>query len=214
MSRLQSLLASIVVGAAFVFASAATAEIYRYVDADGEMNVVNDIERVPAEYREAALADAAERSGGSMNVVSGSEGGMPAGAAAPAPDAPDASGATAQSITIGGHDELWWKQESRKRADHISALEVDLLAASGDEVNLSEQLYSQPGHDGGPGPDKAPGNDRGNDRGKAAVLSAANDDEADLTVDQIRGLLEQANSDYEQFQADARHAGVPPGWLR
>ena len=113
--------------------------------------------------------------------------------------------------SIGGHDELWWEQESRKHADEIAALERDLEAAGSDE-NSSSQIYSRPGHDGGPGPNRGPGH--GNHRGKAAVLSAASDDEADLTADQIRELLEQAENQYDRFQADARHAGVPPGWLR
>jgi hypothetical protein len=214
MSRLQCLLASIVVSAAFVFAFAASAEIYRYVDANGEMNVVNEIWRVPAEYREAALAEAAERNGGSMNVVTGTKGGVPAGAAAPAPgagDAPSASGTAPQQNSIGGHDRLWWKQESRKHADQISALERDLEAAESNDSG-SDQIYSRPGHDAGPG--HATGHGRGHDRRKAAAISSANDDEPDLTSDQIRSLLDRARSDYDRFQADARHAGVSPGWLR
>jgi hypothetical protein len=214
MSRLQWPLASIVVSAAFVFAFVASAELYRYVGADGEIIVVNEIWRVPAEYRNASLAEAAERNGGSMNVVTGTKGGIPAGAAAPAPgavDAPSASGTSPQQNSVGGHNRLWWQQESRKHADQISALERDLEAAESND-NGSGQIYSRPGHGAGPGHAKGPGHDH--DRRKAAAISSANDYEPDLTPDQIRSQLDRAKSDYDRFQADARHAGVSPGWLR
>jgi len=53
----------------WLIAPAAGAEIYRYQDANGNVHAVSSLDKVPAEYREAAYTDAKARRGGSVNVV-------------------------------------------------------------------------------------------------------------------------------------------------
>ena len=55
-----------------VTAMSASAEIFRYVDGNGEMHFVSDLNDVPPEHRAAALADAKNISGkGTVNIVDG-----------------------------------------------------------------------------------------------------------------------------------------------
>jgi multidrug resistance efflux pump len=46
------------------------------------------------------------------------------------------------------------------------------------------------------------------------MLSAADDNEEEPSVEQLEGELAEAESDLEQLEDRARRAGVPPGWLR
>ena len=204
----------IVVAGVFLLAGASevSAEIYRYMDEQGQMHAVADLDSVPAQYRQAALEDAQARSGGSLNIVGDANEDPPA-AQVPAPGpakSPGAPGSPAAS-EIGGHDQSWWRSQARDREDKLRELKAELELAREDEAEYSDQIYRRPGTAGPGKPGPGPRRHRG--QGRAAVLSAA-DDTYVPSIEQLEQGVAEAESALEIFHDEARHLGVPPGWLR
>jgi hypothetical protein len=209
MSSTNRMLAAAVASLAVTMASTAWSEIYRYVDAQGEMHVVSDLSMIPEQYRDQALESAAERSGGSVSVIEKTDAEDPA-APAPALTTPQTSSGTSQTAQIGGHDQFWWRSQAQERESKIADLKGQLEAAQAEEEDYSDQIYSRPGN--GRGGAASPGHHRG--RGRAAALSGAYDDTDEPTAEELEQMVEGAERNLSQFHDQARRAGVPPGWLR
>jgi len=180
-------------------ATAASAEMYRWVDASGDVHIVSDLYDVPAEYQDAALAEAKTRSGGSLNIGNGhGEGAAPAQAPAAAEPVPAAA---AEMPQPGGHDEVWWRTKSqemhRKAEDARSAYDAE----HAEDEDDAGKIYATGGHRG----------KRGR-RGVAAAALSGND--YGPSVEELKGEAERAERDLVDFEEQARRAGVPPGWLR
>jgi hypothetical protein len=196
----------------------AAAELYRYFDAEGKPHGVSELYLVPEEYREAAIADLERRkseSRGSLNIEekaspSASADAAPkreASPAAPRAAAPQTSPAV-DAGEIGGHDAFWWRSQAELRRKRLADLESELEAARKEEENWSSRIYrGGNGRAGKPGP----GNSR--NRGRAAILSAA-DDTDEPSVEELEQAVHDAQMDQNAFEDSARSAGVPPGWLR
>jgi hypothetical protein len=219
MSRMKTIGVAAALSSAIALALPAAAELYRYVDAEGELNIVSDLEMVPGQYRASALADVEERDGGSLNIVEAPSTLPPVSAAAPDMEADiPAPAATPSSDTseIAGHDEFWWQSQANTKRSTIVDLKSQHEAAVEEEENWSEQLYRSPG--GGPGGKTVagPGGSRraGNRNSRGALLLSAADDTEEVSVEDLEQQLEEAESDLERLHEQARSAGVPPGWLR
>jgi hypothetical protein len=208
MQRFGIFLASALLVSGLLHASTASSDVYRYVDDQGHKHAVSDLSMVPEQYRDAARDDAAQRSGGSFNQVESSSSAQ----STPTPAAPRAGTGTTQassgSDAIGGHDQHWWRSQAQAKRNTIDDLKVQLEAARAEEKDTSE-VYRRPGN--GPGK-AAPG--RGHGR-RAAVASAAyDDDDEEPSVADLEQGVQNAERDLQQFEDQARQAGVPPGWLR
>jgi len=190
----------------------ASAEIYRYDDKDGHRHAVGSLGQVPPEFREAAIADAQTRSGGTVNVIEvmDSSGSAPPAAvvAEPTRSSPAAASAT-EPTSLGGHDRYWWQSQMQEKQQWIEDLRGQIEFAKEEEENFSDQIYRKPGAGG-----RDTSRFGGRNVGRAALLSAADDHEEEPSVEQLEGELAEAESDLEQLEDRARRAGVPPGWLR
>lgn len=205
MARFIQLLAIGALAAGLAIGSTAQAEIYRYTDEQGKVHAVGSLDMVPEAYRQAAIDDAdARKGGGSVNVieepstVSPQTPAAPRGAAAP--------GTMDEPSTIGGHDQQWWRSQARERREKLEELKQQHEASVAEDEDWSSRIYGTGGS--GKGPRRHHRN-----RGKAAVLSAASDDDEPST-EELEQEVARAEADLEQFHDDARRAGVPPGWLR
>ncbi len=213
MIRIKTTLVTGALGAAILMMPLiASAEIYRYDDKDGHRHVVGSLGQVPAEFREAAIADAQARSGGTVNVIEGmdSSGSAPPAAvvAEPTRSSPAAASAT-EPTSLGGHDRYWWQSQMQEKQQWIEDLRGQIEFAKEEEENFSDQIYRKPGAGG-----RDTSRFGGRNVGRTAMLSAADDNEEEPSVEQLEGELAEAESDLEQLEDRARRAGVPPGWLR
>lgn len=201
-----------------LIASDAAADLYRYVDEAGKPHAVSELHMVPGQYRDAAIADLEKRKAehhGSLNIsqdAAESPSTDPTPNASPTPAAPQAvapaASSTAESNEIGGHEEFWWRSQAELRRKKLAGLQSQLEAAQADDENWSNQIYrggSKHGSKRGPGP--------GHKRGRAALLSAA-DDTDEPTIEELEEAVREAEQDQNEFEHNARSTGVPPGWLR
>jgi hypothetical protein len=212
MSHMGMVLAAIVFSAAVSLSSTSSAEIYRYVDSEGELNVVSDLSMIPVQYRDAAIAEEKSRSGGSLNIVEGLD-----DAELDAPAAPSAQGqsafpgaaTTSTPSQIAGHDQLWWQNGARDRQKKVADLEGQLETAKADEDDWSNQIYRRPGGRG-----SHAGKRHGEHHTGAALALSDDDDTYEPTAEELEAMLNEAEQDLGNFHEQARQAGVPPGWLR
>jgi hypothetical protein len=196
---LDSLAVALIAVACFA-ALDASSEIYRYTDAEGKRHVVSDLGMIPAEYREAAVADAKGRSGGSVNLID-------TGSPAKAPAAPAAAAATPAPTGTPSQNEGWWRSQSREKhlavEDARTALEA-VEQAEEDDITSDTlepvRVAGSGGHHGRPGPR--------HDR------YYGDDDDEGPSVDDLQGGLARAERDLRDFEEQARTGGVPAGWLR
>jgi hypothetical protein len=189
-------------------ASTASAEIYRWVDESGHRHLTNELYEVPAQYREAALADL-QREGGSLNVIhEGSA--APAKSARSGASSPPAAAPAGGAETFEGHDEGWWRSQAMglersaevSRADYEAAVEQ-----ADDEVEV--------GRIPGTGTRNAVNSRRRIHRNRAPRLAAMDsEDSDDLTLEELERRADASDRELEDFHEQARRAGVPPGWLR
>jgi hypothetical protein len=210
MSQLRVLLSAVAIASLSFSASVASAELYRYVDGDGQMYFVDDFNLVPERYRDEALGDSGDRDETGGLVKAGqtptawespsAQSSAPA-AAAPTPE----SG----SRTKGQHDETWWRLQAEKKKQKLSSLQKQLADLTEEEESES-LIYSSPGRRG----HAAGGRDRGRGRPSTGALLAASDDRDYVTVEELEAAVQTADSDLEHLHERARRAGVPPGWLR
>jgi len=182
--------------ALWLTASSASSEIYRYRDAEGEIHAVSDIDMVPPEYREAAVADARNRSGGSLNIVETEAVPAPAPAGSPAAAAPSQP----------TQSEDWWRSraiEKRRAVEDAKAALDSSEEAEQDDIT-SDTLH--PVHTAG----KQGGAHRPGRRGSVYY----DDDDDEPSIEDLQASLDRAERDLSDFSERARKAGVPPGWLR
>jgi hypothetical protein len=203
------------VSSLLMWASTASAEIYRYADEKGEMHAVSDLSLVPQQYRDAAIADAQQRSGGSLNIEGG-EGSEAPAAKAPAAAVPQAAAPepalSPDSAGIGGHDRLWWQTQALERQKKVDSLKSQLELAQTNESEYANQIYRKPGAARAGKPGAHPGRRR-HPAARAAALD--DDDETYIpSIEELERSVAEAERDLEGFHDQARTAGVPPGWLR
>ena len=118
---------------AISLADPASAEIYRWTDANGVEHFATSLDGVPPEHRAAAKARGA-KTGGTVNSFSGPARPEEPGRVAPAagdPASPDPSAPETAAELHGGRDEAWWRGEyerlSRQVGRHEQRVElVDL----------------------------------------------------------------------------------------
>jgi hypothetical protein len=178
--------------------SSASAEIYRYRDADGNVHAVSSLDMVPAEHRKAAWTDAKGRSGGSGGSVNIVE--VPTRAAKPA-ETPAASAPSGPPQT-----EDWWRSMAIQKQRAVEDAQAALEAAEKEEEDWTGKGLS-PGGRRGRGPGVGPGRRRG--RGNDVYVG-----EDEPTVEELQTALGRAERDLSDFNERARKAAVPPGWLR
>lgn len=198
MFRWLDSLAVVLIAVACFAALDASSEIYRYTDVEGMRHVVSDLGMAPAEYREAAVADAKGRSGGSVNLID-------TASPAKAPAAPAAAAATPTGAP--SQNEGWWRSQSREKhlvvEDARTALEAAQQAEDDDITSDTLEpvrVAGRGGHAGRPG--------RRHDH------YYYDDDDEGPSVDELQGSLDRAERDLGDFEQQARKDGVPPGWLR
>jgi len=186
-----------------LFAAAASAEIYRWMDETGEVHLTNRLYEVPDEHQQAALDDAKKRAqeSGGMNEIHEDH-------AAPTAPAATPSAPAEMAQPGGGRDETWWRSKSHQMQSELEQAKTALAQAQADEADDAGQIYGAPGRRGrgGAGPGR-----RGRGLGAAAVLS---DGDYDPSVEELEAEVDRLEREYSDFEDEARHAEVPPGWLR
>jgi len=189
----------------------ATADIYRWTDADGAEHYTQDLDAVPALYRDAARArwEASRRR---ISVTGASPTRSLADEPATGPAARALSDRDAASTRRAATESLDWpggRSESEWRGD-LAAREQAVASA---ERRIAEIEASSSAPGSGDYSNRARSNKdrarwergrelRANQRAKAKRLARAHARRA------------RAEQSLEQFRERARRAGVPPGWLR
>jgi len=218
MHRSNFFLAALALSAAVLMSSAATADIYRWDDESGNRHLVNDINEVPAEYREAAIADYEKRTakhGAGVNVI-GDPGHSSAKSAPPRSAAPPAAQGAAQAAPNpmpGGQPEMWWRQNAMKLDRNLRAAESALEKARASEDDDSVTIgRGRRGARAGTG-----GRGHGRHRAPRVAGDGSNDYteySAESDINAFEVSVEDAERAKEDFHNQARRAGVPQGWLR
>jgi hypothetical protein len=209
MNRIGKALFTAALGATLVaIPFVADAELYRYDDENGQRHVVDDINLIPAQFRDAALTDAEARKNKDVNIIDGIDTTLPPGSTAGAAGATSTSSHGGSNL-IDGHDQAWWQATVQNRQGRIDELQNQI-----DEANKKEYEFSRlPENSKG-----GEGRERGSSLGKKSILSdesgkEINDDS--LTSSEWRQKqLDEAEAEMEEFKESARRKGVPPGWLR
>jgi hypothetical protein len=179
----------------WLIAPDASAQIYRYKDAEGRVHAVSSLNMVPPEYREAARADTeSRRGGGSVNVVE-----------VPKPEAPAATTPAASAPSAPPMNEDWWRSQAIQKQRAVEDARADLEAAQKAEEDWTGKSLS-PTRTAQRRPMRKDRRRRSDD-----VYIDATDEP---TVEELQTELQRAERDLTDFEERARRAGVPPGWLR
>jgi hypothetical protein len=215
MDRSKTVLALFSLLALFIMSTSATADIYRWDDENGSRHLVNDINEVPAKYREAALADYAKRTATNnrVNVIGDSGDSDAKGASAPqgAPAAAQASPQPMANPMPGGQSEMWWRQNAMQLERNVraakSALEKAQTRHDDDDDGVTVVGRGRRGGVGR-GPGRHPGRRGGSDSSDYTEYSRETD------LDELEVAVDDAERAYQDFHDQARRADVPMGWLR
>jgi hypothetical protein len=217
MDRSIAILAALSLFTVLTLSSSAAADIYRWDDEKGSRHLVNDINDVPPEYREAAFADQAERraTNGRVNIVDDSDAAKasPGPSRAEVPAAAQAPSQPAANPMPGGQSEMWWRQTALQLERNVSSAKS---ALSKGQTSHDEDDSVTVGGRGrrGPGTGPSPGGRR-HPRGRAG---SGSDDYTDYSretdLDSLEVAVEDAERAYADFHDEARRADVPAGWLR
>lgn len=225
MDRSIIALAACSILAALVMSSTAAAEIYRWDDEKGVRHLVNDINDVPARYREVALSDDAARraTNNQVNIMDSPRRADTAGAAEGAasrgvPAAASAAPRPATNSMPGGQSEMWWRQTALQLQRNVTSARNALSAAQDrdddDSVTISGRGRRDRGSArSGGGRARAGGrHPRGRIGGSGSSDYTEYSYERDL--DELEVAVADAERAYQDFHNQARRAEVPPGWLR
>lgn len=177
---------------------AASAEIYRWTDAEGQAHFTMDLGRVPPAYRAAAEASAGTAGkGANINMIPSAQerrSDPPPAPAARKPSSRHDSAPTREAIeTVGGHDEAWWRSQAASYLTRIESLETAIAAC---EDVRAPQRYN---------PDTGRRMKRRHYDQKMDAIDRCSNNESNLVATE----RQLAN-----FKERARQQGVPPGWLR
>jgi hypothetical protein len=208
--------------AVLVMSSPAAAEIFRWDDEDGNRHLTNDINQVPAQYRDQALADDAGRkaTNARINMIdappsAGDSGGADGTAPRGVPAAASTSPQQNANPMPGGQSEMWWRQTSLQLQRNVAAAKNALAAAEdrGDDSNSVTvgRRRGSAGRGGSPsraGGRRHRGRTGGSDSGDYTEYSYERD------LDELEVAVGDAERAYRDFHDQARRAEVPHGWLR
>jgi len=204
--------------AVLVMSSSAAAEIYRWDDEDGNRHLTNDLNEVPAQYRDQALADDAGRkaTNSRINIIDaepaagnsgGAEGIAPRGAPAPAAAAVQQQNANPMP---GGQSEMWWRQTALQLQRNVAAAQ-----------NALDNAQDRRGDDDSVSINRRRGSGRGRGPGRRGRVGGGGSDSSDYTeysyerdLDELEVAVADAERAYQDFHDQARRAEVPKGWLR
>jgi hypothetical protein len=166
------------------------AEIYRYVDANGNERFTADLHEVPVDQRGDASGDAASR--GTLNGGFSHE--SPSAPNAPSPNArPQAPASQAPSgERVAGRDEAAWRRDRATLVTRIESLETHIATCEKVEAPKPQM------------PD-ARRRDWRQDERRMDIVQGCQHAKSDL------GAAELALANFDEH---ARTQGVPPGWLR
>ncbi len=216
MGRSNVVLAVILLLTVFFLSVGASANIYRWDDENGHRHLVNDIYDVPAQFREAALADYAERTATNdrVNFVDapdhGATGASPNRTGMPAA-AQNSFRPTANPMP-GGQSEMWWRQNAMQLERNIRSAKSALAKAQSrhdDDDGITVVGRGRRGGAADRGGRRHPGRRIG---GNSSSDYTEYSQETDL--DQLEVEVEDAERSYQDFRDQARRAEVPMGWLR
>ncbi len=202
MTRIGMALVTVALGAVMLgMPMIASAELYRYDDENGKRHVANDINDVPVQFREAALADLKARGNGdTLTITDGDDSKLPSKAT---PSAPAATTLTEDPARIGGYDRYWWKEQMEKKQGRVDEVQQALDIKKSGRQKVSDDISGKAG----------PGGPKVDDSDSRGFGRAGLRDE-DMTVDKLEVLLAEAEGDLDEFKQRARQENVPPGWLR
>lgn len=193
-SRLWSRTAVAAAAAAFLLAAPghSWAKMFKYTDESGNLHVVDDIDKVPARYRDSVklrpstvtsepVATPPEKD----KAADGQDAAPAAGEAAAPADGKDAKGDKKDDKKKGpvdknGNDEAYWKTRLERCSQQVANLS-----------NRVNQLQSETGS--------------GNDPGYAEVARQ---------LTEARKKLESQQRECSNLKEEGRRAGAPAGWLR
>jgi len=178
--------------------STASAEIYRWTDAQGGQHFSMDLNSVPPQYRAAAEASAGSvGKGANINVIpqperSSTKRQAGPASAGPAPNRRPTSNAQ-NTDTVGGHDESWWRSRVERYASEITALE--------EQIDACKDL-------------KAPKKYDHNTGRRMKRRHYDNKIDAMDRCSSKQSTLDVKKRQLANLQERARKQGVPPGWTR
>ncbi|HPG25805.1 MAG: DUF4124 domain-containing protein [Spirochaetaceae bacterium] len=181
-----------------LLSGSASAEFYRWTDADGNTHFTSDLGSVPPAYREQARASAATTGRtGHINQID-----TPAAPAAretperlrdaQRPASPN--GPAADADLVDGRDEASWRADAERYAREIEQLEQQVEAC--EDVSVPDRYDERTG--------RYKTKRQHYDRKMAAVEACS----------QTKSRLDVTRRQQENFAERARRRGVPPGWLR
>jgi hypothetical protein len=174
----------------------AAAELYRYDDENGKRHIANNLNDVPPQFREAAIADLKARGDGeTLSILEGTDAKVPT----PPATAPNATNGSETGL-IGGHDQDWWQAQMLERQAQVDDLQGQVDALKEGPTKFSAEIAGKPRPEGGP------------EREMAQDDKFATQDGPSLG--KLESQLAEAESALEQFKEQARQMSVPPGWLR
>lgn len=173
-----------------LIAPAASAEFYKWTDAEGIIHFTANLDEVPPSQRPGA---AAGKSGtGSFQRIESGAGRAPAAPSRSTPSAtPVTPGGAAKAAPVeeryGGRTEAQWRAEFRKYRDTIQSLEPVAERCQGDRFRWTEGA------------------------GKRKWQEETDEAQA---CSRARNELDLNRRSLESLEEKAHRAGVPPGWVR
>jgi len=169
----------------------AAGEIYRWVDASGNVHFTADLTQVPPDQRPGAAHVSPAGRGSVQRVIErqtpAEPNDQPPANASSAGGSARAPAAAAQEERFGGRSEAEWRALARKYRDAIERLEPRAQACESDSFRWT------------------PG------AGRAAYREEAAEAEA---CSRVRNDLDTNRRGLEKLEESAHRAGAPPGWLR
>lgn len=177
----------------------ASAEIYRWTDAQGGEHFSMDLNSVPPRYRAAAKASAGQvGKSANINIFTPSEGQSPAAPSVPRrgsnPSAKRPSQPTKGDVErVEGQPESYWRAKVERYLRQIGTIETQIEACKDMRAPIKRK----------------PGRSRSENYNRYQRERAAAD-----ACRAKKPALTEKHAQLENFLESARRKGVPPGWIR